>query len=432
MNQNCEERQYSIKREQNEKALNGAFMASNPALFPELSRHFYEHYTTGVFPSQYIREFIQQGYIQTAAGAAKIEEGQIQPASLDLRLGPVAYQVSFSFLPGKFTSVETKLKTLKTRVLDLTKLTIFEKGHIYIVPLIEEIFLPRDVSAKANPRSTTGRLDIFTRVIFDFSTEFDKVPEGYKGKLYAEIVPHTFDIGVREGVKLNQIRFIRGNPPSSDSQLNELNEKDMLVYKKTKTSMKVQIRQGLLFSVNLHENEVSCVIGYKAKKNTPIIDFQKVNYYEPLDFWEPLKSSKNKNIILTPDEFHILASKEKIRVPPNFAAEMFAYDPFMGEYRVHYAGFFDPGFGYGLGDVKGTPAVLEVRPHKVPFLLEDGQLIGRLRYERLLALPDKIYGSSIRSSYQLQDLTLARQFKRLSEYNSQAAGETKETKVDNT
>ena len=377
-------------------------------LFPELGKDLQGLYTTGVLPSQKVKALIETGAI---SACAPFTEEQIQPASIDLRLGRVAYRVQASFLPGRYSTVEKKIQELVMSEIDLKRPTVFEKGCVYIVPLMEELVLPKGISAKANPRSTTGRLDIFTRLLTDYGTEFERVPEGYRGRLYIEVVPRTFTILAREGMRLNQLRFIRGNPPSPDTQLNELNENETLVYLDEDRPGEAQINKGLRVSVNLQGSHHSEIIGYKAKKNAPVIDLRKANYYDPAEFWDMIYTPKTKGIILNPDDFYILASKEKIRIPPDFAAEMVAYDPSMGEFRIHYAGFFDPGFGYGLSDIKGTHAVLEVRSHEVPFLIEDGQIVGRLIYERLLDPSEKVYGTDIGSSYQCQGLSLSKQFK---------------------
>ena len=379
-------------------------------LFPELEKDLQSlSFTTGILPSQRIREFIEHGKV---APETKVDEDQIQPSSLDLRLGTVAYRMQASFLPGLHSTVESKLADLMMTKIDLTRPTVFEKGCVYLVPLMERLSLPSDISGKANPKSTTGRLDIFTRLICDYGTEFERVPEGYKGTLYAEVVPRTFTVIVCEGVKLNQLRFIRGCPPPSDTKLEALDDQEILVYADQDLPKDALIRRGLRISLNLQGDRDRSLIGYRAKKNAPVIDLLRQNYYEPDDFWEPIATPKHKTIILNPDDFYILLSKEKLRIPPGYAAEMVAYDPSMGEFRIHYAGFFDPGFGYGASDVKGAHAVLEVRSHEVPFLIEDGQIVGRLIYERLLARSDKVYGMGIGSSYQGQGLALSKQFKR--------------------
>lgn len=367
-------------------------------------------FTTGILPSQKIQELIDVGYIKAQN---PIPGAQIQPASIDLRLGPVAYRVRASFLPGKDSTVNKKLDELLMHEIDLSKPAVLERGCVYIVPLMEELTLPSKISGKSNPKSTTGRLDIFTRLITDYGTEFEHIKAGYKGKLYVEIVPRTFSILVHEGTKLNQVRFVRGEPPPSDKKLTELDVRETLVYLENDVPDEAMISKGLWISIDLEAGGGSELIGYKAKSHAPLIDLDKINYYDPLEFWEPIVSPKSKNIILNPDDFYILVSKQKVRVPPDFAAEMVAYDPSIGEFRIHYAGFFDPGFGYGKNDIKGTRAVLEVRSHEVPFVLEDGQIIGRLIYERLLEIPDKIYGEVIGSSYQSQGLSLSKQFKKI-------------------
>lgn len=378
------------------------------SLFPELEKDLQILHTTGVLPSQKIEDFIEAGFI---SAKTQISNDQIQPASIDLRLGSIAYKVYASFLPGKNSTVEKSIKNLLIQTYDLTKPTILEKGCVYIVPLMEELRLPQSISGKANPKSTTGRLDVFTRIITDYGNAFEYVQEGYKGKLYVEIVPRSFSIFVHEGTKLNQLRLVRGNPPPSDTKLDDLHEERTLVYLEDDTPGEAIISKGLWLSIDTQRSKYSSIVGYKAKKHTPPVDLDKINYYNPLEFWHPIERPKCKKIILDPDDFYILASKEKVCVPLNFAAVMVAYDPSIGEFRVHYAGFFDPGFGYGNGDINGTHAVLEIRSHEVPFSLEDGQVVGRLIYERLLAKPEKIYGMNIGSSYQCQGLALSKQFK---------------------
>ena len=383
-------------------------MSHNISLFPELRRGLAEATESrdrGVYPSQRIQEFIASGRI---ACRVPPEPKQIQPASLDLRLGPTAYRVRASFLPGKNSSVEEKIRDLGMTEIDLRAGAVFEKRCVYIVPLMEEWFLPEEVSGKANPKSTTGRLDLFTRLITDYGTEFERVPQGYRGRLYAEVVPRTFSVRLQEGMSLNQVRFIRGNPPllQEERTLQELHVESPLSYSPDDSPAE----SPRLISIDLAGASGAEVVGYKAKNHAPLIDLALVNHYDPSEFWEPIHSTRR--IILNPDDFYILVSKEKVSVPPHLAAEMVAYDPSIGEFRIHYAGFFDPGFGYAVEEGRGTTAVLEVRSHEVPFVVEDGQVVGRLIYERLLEVPEKIYGPKIGSSYQSQGLSLSKQFKR--------------------
>lgn len=375
----------------------------------ELANAHEQAFTTGLLPSQAIRKLIDQGRISASPA---ISEEQIQPASLDLRLGEIAHRVQASFLPGQLSTVEERIRDLRMMRVDLTRAAILEKGCVYIVPLLESVNLPADVSARANPKSTTGRLDIFTRLITDYGAEFEGVAAGYKGKLYAEIVPRTFTVAARAGMRLNQLRFVRGKPTSPDSVISALDEEQNLVYLDENNPIKAQVDRGLMISVNLEAAEPSEVIAYRAKRNSPAIELDKVNHYSPEDFWDIKYQPKNKALILDPGDFYILASKERVRVPPEYAAEMIPIDTSVGEFRIHYAGFFDPGFGYGLSDIKGTRAVLEVRAHEVPFMIEHRQVVGRLKYMRLLSRPDKIYGSDIGSSYQRQELTLSKQFRK--------------------
>ncbi|MGO8793729.1 MAG: 2'-deoxycytidine 5'-triphosphate deaminase [Candidatus Sulfotelmatobacter sp.] len=366
--------------------------------------------TTGILPSQEISNLIARGHV---IASPAVHPDHIQPASLDLRLGDVAHRVRASFLPGPNSSVAEKIKELRMTRVDLTGAPVFEKDCVYIVPLLEELNLPENISGKANPKSTTGRLDIFTRLITDYGTEFDRVPPGYKGKLYAEVVSRTFTVAIRSGMRLSQLRFVQGNPVAGDRTIRELNQEEPLVYMDEEdTPSKAKLQRGLRITVNLEGAEAGEVIAYKAKRYAPAIELDKVNHYSTEEFWEVRHQSAKKSLILEPGDFYILASRERVRVPPDYAAEMVPFDPADGEFRIHYAGFFDPGFGYGSSDIKGTRAVLEVRAHEVPFLMEHGQLVGRLNYMPLLSRPNKIYGTNIGSSYQHQALTLSKQFKR--------------------
>ena len=392
-------------------------MNNDAFLFQELERErereregeLRERRGTGVFPSQKIQEFINADRIR-ASSPIGIE--QIQPASLDLRLGPIAYRVRASFLPGKSSTVEEKVRDLGMTEIDLRHGAVFEKHCTYIVPLIEELFLPEDISGKANPKSTTGRLDIFTRLITNFGTGFEEVAAGYRGKLYVEVMPRTFSILLREGMRLNQVRFVRGTPPSlrEGFTLGKLHGQEPLAYAADDSPADSEFNRGMLISVDLLGGGESSVVGYRAKDHAPLVDLGKVNHYDPEEFWEPIPNTRR--IILNPGDFYILISKERVSIPPYLAGVMSAIDPSVGEFRIHYAGFFDPGFGYGLEQGKGTRAVLEVRSHEVPFVIEDGQTVGRLEYERLLEAPEKIYGPKIGSSYQSQGLSLSKQFKR--------------------
>lgn len=387
------------------------------ALFPDLFDEAAEtSRIEGMLPSQEIRELIASQHIRAFP---EITEQQIQPASLDLRLGEVGYRVQASFVPQNST-VERGIADagLSMSRVDLTRTTVFEKGCVYIVPLLEQLDLPEGISARANPKSSTGRLDIFTRLITDYGKEFERVIPGYKGKLYAEIASRTFSIIVRAGMTLNQLRFICGNPKPSDRKTTALEKaalerEEALVYGDEGNAAKARIaKKSVKLSVNLRGSDPSEVVAYKAKKNAPVIDLANTNHYAPEDFWDLRHDPGKRGLILEAGDFYILASKEKVSVPPDWAAEMVSMDQDIGEFRIHYAGFFDPGFGYGAGDVRGTRAVLEVRAHEVPFLVEHGQIMGRLMYLPLRSRPDKIYGTEIGSSYQRQGLALSKHFKK--------------------
>lgn len=366
--------------------------------------------TTGLLPSQLLREAVAQG--REILSPQPIGDDQIQPASIDLRLGEVAFRVRASFLPGPRASVRDKLDLLSMHRIELTGGAVLEKDCVYIVPLLEYVSLRKRTSAAANPKSSTGRLDVFARVITDYGTEFDRVREGYKGPLFAEISPRAFSILVRTGSRLVQLRIRRGSPGFSDAALRRLHEEVGLVDGPAGSRA---IRNGLPFTVDVAGGEAGGIVGFKARRHTGVIDVDRGSYYEPRDFWEAVYSHGGRGgvagIVLDPNDFYVLASREAVVVPPDHAAEMLPYDTFVGEFRVHYAGFFDPGFGAPETGGSGSRAVLEVRSHEVPFLIEDGQIIGRLVYERLIARPDKLYGTRIGSSYQSQGLALSKHFK---------------------
>ena len=361
----------------------------------------------GVLPSQDIKRLAREGRINAAE---KIEERQFQPASLDLRLGHRAYRLQASFLPGSKSTVERKLADLSMAKIDLSRATILEKSCVYLVELVETLDLPGTLEAKANPKSTTGRLDVFTRLITDYGAEFERVKKGYTGPLYAEIMPRTFPVVVRPGISLSQIRFVRGRAQMSDTALKDLDRKNELIYLDERSARATVRDGGIELSVNLRSDRDAGVVAYRGKKNAPLVDLSET--YDADHFWDTIKDCPGDRLILNPGDFYILASRERVRVPPQCAAEMVPFDPSVGEFRIHYAGFFDPGFGYGDGDVNGTRAVLEVRAHETPFVIEHGQIVGRLEYSRVLDLPEKIYGASIGSSYQRQELALSKQFRR--------------------
>jgi len=350
--------------------------------------------STGLLPSQMLREAAALG--REIVSPQPIGNDQIQPASIDLRLGEVAYRVRASFLPGARASVRDKLDLLSMHRIDLTQGAVLEKDCVYIVPLLEFVSLRKRTSAAANPKSSTGRLDVFARVITDHGTEFDRIREGYKGPLFAEISPRAFSILVRTGSRLVQLRIRRGSPGFSDTALRRLHEEVGLVETPAGSPPGPQtIRSGLAFTVDVGGDKATGIVGFKARRHTDVIDVDRSFYYDPRDFWEAVYSRRGEGIVLDPNDFYILASREAVVVPPDHAAEMLPYDTFVGEFRVHYAGFFDPGFGAPETGGAGSRAVLEVRSHEVPFLIEDGQIVGRLVYERLITRPDKLYGSPI-------------------------------------
>ena len=359
---------------------------------------------TGILPFQALNNMVREHEIWAKS---EILPDQIQPASIDLRLGPTAYRVRASFLPGPESTVLDKMQQLDAYPIDISAGAVLEKGCVYVVPLLEALSLKSGVIAFANPKSSTGRLDILTRLIGDRSSGFDRLEKGYQGPLYVEIAPRTFSVVVHAGSRLNQLRFRRGSPVIAASELQRLHDSGQLVFDEGNEQNFAE-RKMLRLSVDLHGDGTGGLIGYRAKKHTDRIDIEKLAHYEPLDFWEPIYYHRDPPLILDPNDFYILVTKEAVRIPPDYAAEMVAYDTSVGEFRVHYAGFFDPGFGWGDAVSK---AVLEVRSHEVPFTLEDGQTVGWLQYERMAGKPDRLYGAGLKSNYQGQSLALAKQFK---------------------
>jgi len=357
----------------------------------------------GILPDRMIAALAEAGGILAEHDFVR---GQIQPASLDLRLGNTAYRVRASFLPGPGRTVASRIDELKLHEIAIGDGAVLETGCVYIVPLIESLALPRGIAAAANPKSSTGRLDVFTRVIADNMRGFDRIEAGYHGPLYAEISPLTFPVLVREGSRLSQIRFRHGNAMLDADALATLHAAERLV-----DDDDADLSNGIAVGVDLAGFGPKNLVGFRAKHHTGLIDVDRRAAYDAAEYWEPIAARNDKSLILDPDEFYILASKQAVQVPPDYAAEMLPFDPLVGEFRVHYAGFFDPGFGYAGAGGHGSRAVLEVRSREVPFIFEDGQIVGRLVYEKMLAHPDTLYGQGIGSNYQAQHLKLSKHFR---------------------
>jgi dCTP deaminase len=359
----------------------------------------------GLLPRPAVAALVSAGAIRAER---VIEPSQIQPASLDLRLGQEAFRLRASFLPGRSAGVRERLESLSPERISLVgDGAVLEKGIVYIAPLTERLALPQTLAGAANPKSSTGRLDIFTRLIVDRGAAFDEAPAGYTGSLWVEISPRSFSVRVREGSRLNQLRFREcGSPRASlsDEDLRARHAGAALV------DGALELRDGLVVHVGLAGPD-NAIVGFRAIKNGSVIDVDRPGAYAAEDFWEPIRARESGRLILDPDEFYILASREKMHIPADLAAEMAAIDPALGEFRVHYAGFFDPGFGWTASGAPGARAVLEVRGRDVPFLLEDGQPIGRLVFEPLSSASDGLYGAVGGSNYQGQGLKLSKHFR---------------------
>lgn len=358
---------------------------------------------TGIFSDSMIEALVETRSIHLDKPVAN---GQVQPASLDLRLGGRCWRMRASFLPGHEGLVMDRVAAYSLHEIDLTRGAVLETGCVYVSELLESLALPEDVAASANPKSSTGRLDVFTRVIADGATAFDTIPAGYSGPIFAEISPRTFPVLVRKGSRLSQVRFRRGQPRIDDTALEALHRRTRIVDRDAAI-----IQDGVALSVDLAGFGGTGLVGYRGKRHTGLVDVDRVGGYRVLDFWEPIHLAGGGELVLDPGEFYILASKEAVHVPPDHAAEMVPFDPMMGEFRVHYAGFFDPGFGHAAAGGAGARAVLEVRSRDVPFIIEDGQVVGRLIYERMAAMPRRLYGAGLASNYQAQGLKLSKHFR---------------------
>lgn len=363
--------------------------------------------TAGVLPAQWIRKASAAGVVRSRY---TIEDRSVQPASLDLRLGEKAYRLRCSFLPETDT-VEEKLADLSMGELDLRDGAVLEQNRPYLIPLLETLDLPEGLSAKANPKSSTGRLDLFTRVITDRSYKFDEIPPGYNGTLYLEVVSRSFTVKVQTGLSLNQLRLVSGLGALDDAAVRSGHVESPLVWfgDEPVPTEQLIVSRGLLLSLDLTGPDG--LVGYRAKKNSQLIDLSKIGHYEADEFWEPVYADRKRRIVLEPEEFYLLLSREGVSVPPSLASEMTAYDPTSGELRTHYAGFFDPGFGYSApSGGPGSRAALEVRAHDVPFMIEHGQRVCTLTYERMLEMPDVLYGATS-SHYQFQTQALSKHFR---------------------
>ena len=361
----------------------------------------------GILPSQAIAGAIRDGWIR--APASPVPEANVQPASLDLRLGDLAHRLRCSFLPEGAATVEEKLDGLTLESIDLRGGAVLERNRPYLIPLIEELALPPDVRGKANPKSSTGRLDVFTRVITDRGSRFDQIRAGYRGRMYLEVVTRSFAIRVEPGLSLNQLRLSRGDARCADAQIVAVHREAPLLFAEGRPvpADDLALADGVFLRIDLTGSDG---VGYKARRNAGLLDLSRVGAYEPADFWEPVHAESGRRLILEPEEFYLLVSAEGVRIPPALAAEMTAYDPTAGELRTHYAGFFDPGFGFGA-ERTGTRAVLEVRAHDVPFMVEHGQRVCKLGFERMAEPPELLYGREIGSSYQDQALTVSKHFR---------------------
>lgn len=367
--------------------------------------------TTGILPRQDLRRLVDEGRVRSRY---TLEDHQFQPSSLDLRLGEVAYRVRCSFLPND-EPVQAKLDEYGMYEVDLRDGAVLERGAVYVVPLLESVDLPDDLWARGNPRSSTGRVDVFTRLLTDRSPRFDEVPKGYSGGLYAEVFSRSYTLRVQTGTRLGQLRVVRGRSSCDDQAVRDLHAETPVLFDPAgpRGGPELPVFDGLYLTVSMAGFEGSDHCGYRARPNAPVLDVTKKAHYRIQDFWEAIHPDRRGRLVLDPEDFYLLRSRERVRLPPSHAAEMVAYEPGAGELRSHYAGFFDPGFGCReRGDDDGTVAVMEVRAHDAPFVIEDGQVLCKLQLERMAEAPDVAYGAAqLGSAYQGQGLTPSRHFK---------------------
>src|SRR5258707_4376696 len=263
----------------------------------------------GILPDRMIAAMADAGLILPAY---PFVESQIQPASLDLRLADIAFRVRASFLPGPGATVAERIDDLKLHEIDLSDGAVLETNCVYVVPLLESLALPRAISATANPKSSTGRLDVFTRVIADGTRRFDVIEHGYHGPLYTEISPKTFPVLVREGSRLSQVRFRTGDAVLDADALEALHARERLV-----DADDADLAHGVALSVDLSGEHSNGFVGYRAKRHTGVVDVDRRAGYLADEFWEPIRARRDESLILDPGEFYILASKEAVQVPPD-------------------------------------------------------------------------------------------------------------------
>jgi dCTP deaminase len=385
-------------------------MSTGAAAQPDAAETSERPTAPGVLPSQELERAVEAEWV--SSGDYRIRPEAIQPASIDLRLGDFAWALRCSFLPDVDSTVEEKIEGLAFQRIDLRDGAVLERDRPYLVPLLEELALPDDVRAKANPKSSTGRLDVFTRVLTDRHHRFDEIRPGYRGRLYLEIVPRSFAIRVQRGLSLNQLRLARGEVRLRDEEIRDLQREFPLLYLDSHSlrDSELALADGLFLSVDL-SGPGDRIVGYRAKKNSLPIDLSLVRAYRWSEFWDPVFPEPGGRVVLEPEIFYLLLSAEGVCIPPQIAAEMMAYDPTAGELRTHYAGFFDPGFGYDpAGDRHGSRAALEVRARDVPFMVEHRQPVCKLALERTSAPAERLYGSELGSNYQGQVTMLSKHF----------------------
>ena len=325
-------------------------------------------------------------------------DDQIQMASIDLSLKGPVYGMRASGLPRRGETVRSRIDaSAKTGyTFNLTgEDKLLSRRQTYIIPLNEGLKLPPGFAARFSPKSSTGRVDVLARILADGIPHFDSVPaEGYRGPLYLEVTPLSCDILLRSGQSLMQMRLRQGDSLVSANDLVTLQAEKGIVWGKDGKPIapeKLSLAEhGLYMHVDLDRD----IVGFMARD--PILaelSFAKSDFYDPYDFWEPITRPKGGSIVLNPGRFYLLATKERVKVPSNICGDIAAYDASTGEFRTHYAGFFDPGFGGSKPEERGTVGVMEVRGREIPFELQDNQPVCRMDFQWLDEVPNRLYGA---------------------------------------
>ncbi len=361
----------------------------------------------GSLPDSMIAKMIDGGFIKGANLA------NVRPSSLDLTVSDEIYEVAGIFQPRTNETVRQVLAKINKKKVSLNE--PLSQGSMYLLRLNETLALPEQVYAYCNPKSSSGRIDVHVRLLADRVSRYDAVtPAGWRGELWLSIMPKTFDIKLPRNYSLNQIRFFNADTRFDELELELAMREHSLLWRVKKRQpfdySELKIRDGdgaAILTLDLSPK----IVGYRAVKTKQVIDLNRINYYDWKKFFEPVLASKADYLELERDYFYILSTSEAVRVPPDLACEMAPMDERSGEFRSHYAGFIDPGWGWGrAGEGKGRPLTLELRPFE-DLIVRDRQPIAKIKFERMMKLPDTAYDAGPSNYLKQAGPRLAKQFK---------------------